>query len=341
MRKLLNALYVTTQGAYLRKEGLSVVVDIERETRARVPLHNLEAIVCFGNVLCSPFLLGACADAGLAVSFLTENGRYLAGVAGPAHGNVLLRREQYRRADDDALSAEIMRSVIAGKLVNSRCVLLRARREAEGPTPAIDRAESRLKQYTRKLAGASSADALRGYEGEAARSYFSAFGELVRRQRDTFAFARRSRRPPRDPINALLSLAYTLLYHDVTGAVQAQGLDPSVGYLHRDRPGRQGLALDLMEELRPWWADRLVLSLVNREQIKARHVEQAETGAVSLTDEGRKIFLTAYQERKHDELTHPFLGERVALGLVPHLQALLFARHLRGDLDAYPPFVWR
>lgn len=341
MRRLLNTLYVTTQGAYLRKEGETVVVEVEKETRLRLPLLNLGGIVCFGNVLCSPFLLGACAEAGIAVSFLTEYGRHLADMVGAPSGNVLLRREQYRRADDPAASTALARAFVAGKLANTRHVLRRASRENARDPAALEAAAEALTHRLRALADAPNVDTVRGLEGEAAARYFAVFGHLVVQQRDTFAFGDRNRRPPLDPLNALLSYLYTLLRFDAAAALAAHGLDPAVGFLHRDRPGRAGLALDLIEEFRAPLADRFALSLINRQQIQAGHFRTTETGAVLLTDDGRKELLTAWQKRKQDEIDHPFLGEKIPIGLILHAQALLLARHLRGDLDAYPPFEWR
>ncbi len=343
-KRLLNTLYVTTQGAYLRKEGETVVVEVERETRLRLPLLNLGGIVCFGNVLCSPFLLGACAEAGVAVSFLTENGRHLADVVGAPSGNVLLRRTQYRRADDPSASAALARAFVAGKLANTRHALRRAAREASpDDAPALDDAADAVGHRLRALAApALTTDAIRGLEGEAASRYFEVFPRLIApERRGDFPFGDRNRRPPLDRVNALLSYLYTLLRFDAAGALAAHGLDPAVGFLHRDRPGREGLALDLMEEFRAPLADRLALTLINRQQIRATHFRTSETGAVLLSDEGRKEVLTAWQKRKQDELEHGFLEEKLPIGLLLHGQALLLARHLRGDLDAYPPFEWR
>ncbi len=344
MKRLLNTLYVTTQGTYLRKEGETIVVEVERVIRLRLPLLTLGGIVCFGNVLCSPFLLGACAEAGVAVSFLTENGKHLADVVGAPSGNVLLRRVQYRRADDPATSAALARAFIAGKLANTRHQLRRAAREAHADDAAdIEAAADGIGHRLRGLATTGlGVDALRGLEGEAAARYFSVFGRLVApERRGDFPFGDRNRRPPLDPLNALISYLYTLLRMDAAGALAAHGLDPAVGFLHRDRPGRAGLALDLMEELRVPLADRLALTLINRQQVQARHFRTNETGAVLLGDDGRKEVLTAWQKRKQEEIEHPFLAEKLPIGLLLHAQALLLARHLRGDLDAYPPFEWR
>lgn len=338
MRRLLNTLYVTTQGAYLRKEGESVVVQIEKEERLRVPLLNLQGIICFGNVLCSPFLLGHCAKLQVAVSMLSEHGRYLGAFRGPTSGNVLLRPEQYRRCDDAAKTSVIVRSIVAGKVANARQVLLRAHRD-NGPSQALEDAAIHLRGTLKRLQDEKlPADSARGMEGDAARTYFGVFNELITQQGDAFVFKGRSRRPPMDRVNAMLSFAYTLLYHDVTGAVESVGMDPAVGFLHRDRPGRHGMALDLMEELRCFWADRLVLSIINRRQIGERDFDIAATGAVLMNEKGRKALLTAWQKRKQDEITHPFLDEKIPLGLLPSVQARLMARYIRGDTDAYPPF---
>lgn len=341
MRRLLNTLYVSTQGAYLRKEGEAVVVEVEKEIRLRLPLLNLGGIVCFGNVLCSPFLLGACAEAGLAVSFLTEYGRHLADVTGAPSGNVLLRRTQYRRADDLAASAALARAFVAGKIANSRHLLRRSARENARDPASLERVADTLGHRLRALGNTTELDQIRGVEGEAASQYFSVFGNLISQQHESFPFGDRNRRPPTDRVNALLSYLYTLLRFDAAAALTTHGLDPAVGFLHRDRPGRDSLALDLMEEFRAPLADRLALSLINRQQVQSRHFREMENGAVLLNEEGRKEVLTAWQKRKQDEIEHPFLEEKLSIGLLVHAQALLLARHLRGDLDAYPPLEWR
>lgn len=342
MKHMLNTLYVTTQGSYLRKEGETIVVEAEQQVRARLPIHNIGGLVCFGNVLCSPFLLGHCGENGVAVSFLSEYGKFLARVDGPQSGNVLLRREQYRRADDLAKSADLARMFVFGKLNNARTVLqrhLRDHPDAAG-NPTVEALVLRLQQQMLRLQNPLPLDEVRGMEGDAAHAYFGAFNGLLG-SRTGFEFHERSRRPPLDPVNALLSFLYTLLAHDCRSACEAVGLDPQVGFLHRDRPGRAGLALDLMEEFRPFLVDRLVLSLINRQQIVLKDFVVGETGAVLLKDDPRKLVLKTWQERKQDEITHPFLNEKMSVGLVPHVQAQLLARHLRGDLDAYPPFLWK
>jgi CRISPR-associated protein Cas1 len=343
MKKHLNTLFVTTQGAYLSKEGETVLVSVEQEKRLQLPIHTLGGIVCFGRVMCSPFLMGFCAENGVGMSFLTENGRFLARVQGPVSGNVLLRREQYRRADDPAFSAKMTRSILTGKIANSRTVLQRAVRDHGDKIarPALEQAITEMSERLKRLDRIDSLDALRGVEGETARGYFAVFDHLITCQKDGFFFKGRNRRPPLDNVNCLLSFLYTLLMHDVRSALEGVGLDPAVGYLHRDRPGRPGLALDLMEEFRPFFADRLALSLINLGQITAKGFRASETGAVTMKDDTRKEVLVAYQKRKQDEITHPFLGEKVSIGILFHVQALLLARLLRGDLDGYPPFIWR
>lgn len=343
MKRHLNTLFVATQGAFLAKEGEAVVVRVDRKAALRVPVHTLGGIVCFGNVACSPFLLGLCGERGVAVSFLTENGRFLARAHGFTSGNVLLRRAQYRAADDPDGSVQVARAVVAGKVANARAVLLRAGRDHPDRAPPAALAAS-IAVMERALAasrGAATLDTLRGIEGEAARAYFEVFNLLITAQKDDFVFHARSRRPPLDRVNALLSFLYAMLANDVRAACEAAGLDPAVGFLHRDRPGRPGLALDLMEELRPFLADRLVLSLINRRQVQASGFVVSPAGGVRMDDATRKAVLVAYQKRKQEEIRHPFLGESMSVGLLPHVQARLLARFLRGDLDGYPPFLWR
>jgi CRISPR-associated protein Cas1 len=346
MRHLLNTLYVTTQGAYLSREGETVLVRVDQEAKLRVPIHTLGGIVCFGQVSCSPPLMALCGERNVAISFLSEHGKFYARIQGPVSGNVLLRREQYRRADSEAFSAKIAQSVVVAKIANCRTVLLRAIRDhAENPqVPALEAAGVRLARLLDDSAlrgQAVALDAVRGLEGDAARTYFDVFDHLITAQKEDFFFSGRSRRPPLDNLNALLSFFYTLLVHDVTAALETVGLDPAVGYLHRDRPGRPSLALDLMEEFRPVLADRLALSLVNRQQIRGKGFKKTETGAVLMDDTTRKEVLVAYQKRKQEEIQHPFLGEKVEVGLLPFVQAMLLTRHLRGDLDGYPPFFWK
>jgi len=343
MRKMLNTLYVTTQGAYLNKEGETVVVNIEKETRLRLPIHTLGSIVCFGQVSCSPFLLGHCAQNDVAVSFMTSYGKFLARVQGPVAGNVLLRREQYRQADDLTASTRLARMFVLGKVANCRTILSRAMRDH---TEKVDvaRMEEIVNQYSRvsrKLLLEDDLDNIRGIEGRAANDYFSLFNYLIVSQKEDFVFAGRNRRPPLDRVNCLLSFLYSLLYHDVRSALETVGLDPAVGFLHRDRPGRLSLALDLMEEFRPLLADRLTLSLINLGQVRKKGFTVTESGAVLMDDDTRKTVLTEYQKRKQVEIEHPFLKEKMPLGMLMFAQAQLLSRYLRGDLDEYPPFIWR
>lgn len=344
MRRLLNTLYVTTEGARLRKDGENAVAEIDGAERGRVPLHMLGGVVVFGATSVSPPLIGALARAGITLVLLDRQGRFEARVEGPVSGNVLLRRAQYRASEQPD---EIVRSFVTAKIANQRTVLQRALRDhgaemVAGRRAAIKTAVERLEQILRRVAFMNEgANAMRGAEGEAANNYFAVFGDLVRSPDADIRFNGRSRRPPLDPVNALLSFLYTLLAHDCRSAAESIGLDPAVGFLHRDRPGRPSLALDLMEELRPVLADRLVLSLINRRQVRSSDFETCDGGAVLLTDTGRKTVLTAWQDRKKEERRHPFLDEMAPLGLVPYLQAQLLARHLRGDLDAYPPWFWK
>jgi len=320
-----------------------VVVEVERQERLRLPLHTLGGIVAFGNVLCSPFLLGLCGERGVQVSFLTERGQFLARVQGPVSGNILLRREQYRRAELPDAALAIAKNILTAKLANGRTVLQRSLRDhpesdADGQTA---KAIARLGHTLDTLDIISDREVLRGIEGDAAKLYFSVFDRMVTTEKDAFFMRERSRRPPLDNLNALLSFLYTLLAHDAEAACEGVGLDPQQGFLHAVRPGRPSLALDLMEEFRPVIADRLALSLINLRQVAGKGFKTTETGAVTMDDETRKTVLVAYQKRKQDEIRHPFLQEDVPVGLLLHVQALLLARHLRGDLDAYPPFVWK
>jgi CRISPR-associated protein Cas1 len=343
MKQHLNTLFVTTEGSYLAKDGQAVAVRREKQVVLRVPLHNLDGILGFGRVGASPALMAACAEAGVRLSFVDRHGRFRAAVMGFSPGNVLLRRQQYRAADDAARSLAIARHIVAGKITNARAVLLRGARDSgQSEAPGIlQGAAAKLATHIASTRQAASLDSLRGTEGEAAHLYFSAFPQLVTVDEPRFAFTGRSRRPPLDPFNCLLSFLYAMLAHDARSACEAVGLDAAVGFLHRDRPGRPGLALDLMEELRPFLVDRLALSLINRKQVPATGFVATASGAVEMDDATRRAVLVAYQKRKQDELTHPFLDEKVSIGLLVHLQARLLARHLRGDLDVYPPFLWK
>lgn len=342
MKHHLNTLFVMTPGAYLAKDGESVVVRIEREVRLRMPLINLGAIVTFGAVGCSPALMGACGEKGVAISFLSRSGRFLARVAGFTPGNVLLRREQYRRADEEPAAVAVARAMILAKTINMRHVLLRAAREGAAPDPLRTSAE-RIANMLDEIRAAHDLDRLRGLEGDASHCYFSVFNHMLGGacRGDGFEFRTRSRRPPLDRVNALLSFLYTMLTLDARSACESVGLDPQVGFLHRDRPGRPGLALDLIEEFRAPLADRLAITLINRQQVRAEGFAVAESGAVTMTADTRKVVLAEYQRRKQEPIVHGFLDEKTTVGLLIHLQARLLARHLRGDLDAYPPFVWK
>lgn len=344
MRRQLNTLYATTEGSWLHKEGANIVMEVDREVRARLPVHMLESLVCIGRISVSPQLLGFCSEQGITICYLTTQGRFLARVEGPISGNVLLRREQYRRSDNPTNCAAIVRNLLAGKIHNQRAVLARGWRDHGDritAVPAFQHALNRLKRIPQRLLIESDTDVLRGLEGEAAQAYFGVFDQLIRVDSPLLHFGGRNRRPPRDAFNALLSFLYTLLTHDCRSALETVGLDPAVGFLHRDRPGRPSLALDLAEEFRPLLGERLALSLINRKQLNERDFRLFDNGAVLLKEEARKIVLVAYQERKREQLQHSFLGEKVDIGLLPYLQAQLLARHLRGDLDAYPPFLWK
>jgi len=343
MKKLLNTLFVTLPDAYLALDGENVIVLRDDETLLRLPLHNVEGIVTFGYTGASPALMGACADRKIALSFFTKSGRFLADVAGIEQGNVVLRRTQYRAADDIFKSVAITKNILIGKLHNSRWVLERALRDHGVRIDAerIKAAALGIAESIDQLRRAETLESLRGIEGEAATRYFSVLDELILQSKEEFFFRTRNRRPPMDNVNALLSFAYSLLGNEMAAAIRGVGLDPFVGFMHRDRPGRRSFALDLIEELRAVFADRFVLSLVNKRQIVPSDFHTQENGAVRLTDDARKTFLNAWQLRKQEEIRHPFLGEKVEWGLVPHVQALLMARFLRGDLDEYPPFLWK
>ena len=338
MKKLLNTLYVQSQGSYLRQEGETVVVERDRTIVARIPIHTLSGIVCFGNVLCSPFLLGLCGERGVHVSFLTEHGRFLARVEGPVSGNVLLRVAQMKAASAPRQARDIAASCVAGKMLNARTILQRRLRD-HGDDEVCSHAVIELAGAVQQLRKAATTDEVRGVEGTAAARYFEAFNELIVAQREAFAIRNRNRRPPLDPMNALLSFLYTLLAHDCVGALESVGLDPQIGFLHALRPGRPSLALDLMEEFRAPLADRMALSLVNLQQLGPKDFKVSESGAVEMSEAARKTVLLAWQKKKQETILHPFLGEKVEIGLLPYVQALLLARHLRGDLDAYPSFL--
>ena len=339
MKKLQNSLYITKQGAYLHKERETLVIEVEKEKVMQVPIHAIQAIYCFGNVMVSPFLMGFCGENGVHLAFCTEYGRFLGRLQGKQSGNILLRQAQYKVAEMQP--EPIARNIIAAKISNSRAVLYRRLRN-HGDNEAVEQAIKQLHSSLRRLERMESLDQIRGIEGEAAATYFGVFNQLIQPSvQADFQFNGCNRRPPRDPINALLSFLYSVVGNDISAALQGVGLDPQMGFLHQTRPGRDSLAQDVLEEFRAWWVDRLVLSLINRKQLKAKDFIIEASGAITLKDDARKVVLVALQNRKQETIKHPFLNEDVPIGLLPHVQALLLARHLRGDLAEYPPFVPR
>ncbi|WP_448534633.1 type I-C CRISPR-associated endonuclease Cas1c [Parathermosynechococcus lividus] len=343
MKPILNTLFVQTQGTYLRLDHETLKLEVEKEVKFQVPLHHLGGIVLFGNVLVSPYLIHKCAEDGRGVVWLTEHGRFKGRLVGSTTGNVLLRQALYEATSSQLKSLAVAQHLVAAKLQNARNVLLRAARETTNMAErqSLQAAGKNHADSLTKVSQAESIDFLRGIEGIAAKAYFSVFGLMVRQQRGLFTFTGRSKHPPRDPLNALLSLAYTLLTNDYVGACESVGLDPQMGFLHSLRPGKPSLALDLVEELRPIFADRLVLTLINRQQIKPEDFIERPGGTIYLNDEGRKTFLAAYQKRKQEEVMHPILEQRIPWGLIPHVQARLLARYLRGDVSSYQPFILR
>lgn len=343
MRQMLNTLFVTSEDVYLSLDGENVVANRGGAAVARYPLHTLQTIVSFSYSGASPALMGACAKRNIGLAFCTPGGRFLARISGQTHGNVLLRRTQYRVADDPGESCRAARMMILGKVYNARWSVERTRRDhalrIDGER--FEAVSQQLYGLLPQIAAETALDSLRGLEGAAAASYFSVFDDMILQGKETFFFRERSRRPPVDAFNAMLSFAYSLLTNDCASALESVGLDAYVGFLHRDRPGRVSLALDLMEELRPCFADRFVLTMVNNRVIKPDNFDFRENGTVFLSDSGRKIFLQKWQERKRETITHPFLNEKMSWGLVPYVQSLLLARYLRGDLDDYPPFLWK
>ena len=343
MKQLLNTLFVTSEDIYLSLEGENILANREKAVIARYPLHTLQTIVSFSYSGASPALMGACAQRGIGLAFCTPQGRFLARTCGESNGNVLLRREQYRIADNPGRSCEIARNMLFGKLSNSVSCIHRTLRDHAPRVEncGLEDASRKVKELLPLILEAPDPEALRGLEGVGAAAYFGVFDHLLLNRKEYFFFHGRNRRPPLDRVNAMLSFAYSLLAHDCASALESVGLDAYVGFLHRDRPGRESLALDLMEELRPCMADRFVLTLVNNRMVRPEDFQVQDSGAVLLTDEGRKKFLKAWQERKRDSLTHPYLGEKMSWGMVPYVQSLLLARYIRGDLDAHPPFLWK
>lgn len=336
MKKLLNTLYITRQESYIHKDRETIVVKNGDTKLGQFPALTVGNILCFGQISVSPFLMGYCGEQGIGLAFYTEYGRFLARVQGKQTGNVFLRRAQYRWADDPVKSVSIARLMVGAKIANCRAVLMREIRN-HGDNAVIQSASNRLQGSLRRVEHAVDVPEVMGIEGEAANVYFGVFNELLRGS--GFDFSGRVRRPPTDPVNALLSFVYSLISNECASALQGVGLDPYVGFLHQDRPGRASLALDLLEEFRASWADRFVLTLINRGQVRRSDFVQEASGAVRLTDDARKTLLTAYQERKQTQIQHPYLGESVNVGLLPHCQAMLLARHLRGDTEYYPPYL--
>lgn len=343
MKKLLNTLYVTIPEAYLAREGENVLIRADNEIKFRVPVHNLEGIVCFGFAGASPSLMQLCCERGVVLSFLTTYGKFMGRVTGRVSGNIILRRTQYRWTENEAIALRLAKRFVIAKIVNSRTILHRAVRDHPQvvDTELLTDVMKDLARMVKHVDKTKDLNVLRGLEGQAAHIYFSVFNQLILSQKEDFILTERNRRPPLDRINALLSFLYTLLTHEVVSALESIGLDPQAGFLHKDRPGRQSLALDVMEELRPHFADRLAVTLVNRNQVSAGGFIIKENGAVVMDDETRKEVLIAWQKRKQDKIMHPYLEEQVPLGLIPYIQAMLLARHIRGDIEDYPPFFWK
>lgn len=343
MRRLLNTLFILSEDIYLTLDGENIVAKREGQIAARYPLHTLQNVVTFSYLGASPALMGACAERQIGFAFCSPRGKFLARVCGGSAGNVLLRRTQYRAADDPVQSCQISRSMIFGKLYNARWSIERTRRDHGLRVDAerLSGASRQIRALLPQVREETSPEHLRGLEGVGASAYFGVLDDMILNNRETFRFQGRNRRPPLDPINALLSFAYSLLAHDCASALESVGLDSYVGFLHRDRPGRTSLALDLMEELRPCMADRFVLTQINNRVVNADDFLHMESGAVLMTDEAKRTFVKSWQEKKKEALTHPFLGEKLPWGMIPYVQALLLARYLRGDLDSYPPFLWK
>lgn len=343
MRKLLNTLFITSEDAYLSLDGETVCVEIGKQKAGQFPMHTLEGIICFSYRGATPALMGACAQRGINLAFYTPYGKFLCRAAGASQGNVLLRKRQYRVSDAPDESCFIAKDFILGKIFNCRWCIDRTLRDHELRVDAekCRNAISFLTKGMERIQAETDLDSLRGIEGECASVYFGVFDELILNQKEDFVFQGRNRRPPLDCVNAMLSFGYSMLANDCAGALEGVGLDSYVGFLHRDRPGRKSLALDLMEELRPVFVDRFVLTLINNRQMQGNYFQTLGSRAVTFTDDGKKKFLTAWQERKREQITHPYLKEKISWGLVPHIQALLLARYLRGDLDGYPPFLWK
>lgn len=339
MKKHLNTLYITSDDAYVRKERETFVVEVNNEKVFQAPIHSIENIVCFGFKALTPALMGFCAENSVGISYLSEHGKFLARVSGAQQGNVLLRKAQYAISDNEFESLKIARPVVAAKVANYRHLLLRHQRNhPDETTDAVDLAATTMGQRLSEIQKAETLDELRGHEGECASLYFAVLSSLITSQREDFTFTGRTRRPPLDPANALLSFLYAILANDVRSALETTGLDSQVGFLHQLRSGRPSLALDIMEEFRAYLGDRIMLNLINLKQVTRQDFEIRESGEVRMSDDARKTVITAYQKRKQEEIVHPFLGERMTIGLLPHVQAQLLARYVRGDIPEYPPF---
>lgn len=343
MRKLLNTLYVTSPGSYLSLDGENIVVLRDEEQILRLPLHNIEGVIAFGYTGASPALMGACASRNISITFLTPSGKFLARVVGETYGNVVLRKTQYRISENEEQALKIAKNIIMGKIINSRNCIIRTIRDYKMrvDVEALEKASTKLKESIVCVRTCRSHAELRGIEGEAAATYFGVFNEMILQQKEDFHFNGRNRRPPLDNINAMLSFLYTIVGQNVASALETVGLDPYVGVMHTDRPGRISLALDLLEELRSVFVDRFVLSLVNKKLVQKQDFVRKENGAIQMTEDAKKLILSQLQKKKQDIITHPYTGEKIEWGLVPYVQALLLARHLRGDLEEYPPFLWK
>lgn len=345
MKKLLNTLYITTENNYLHRDGDTIVVQSQEGNKVRFPIHNLESIICFGPVSISSPLMQLCGERGVYITLLSQYGKYYSRIEGPISGNVLLRRKQFKLVDDEIISLNTSKSIIIAKVMNSRNILLRALRDCkdynQNQVVEIQKTIDYMYFLIHKIETSSSFDTVRGIEGEAARKYFEVFNNLILSQKEDFVFCSRNRRPPLDNVNAMLSFVYTLLAHDTCAALQSVGLDPAVGFFHVERPGRPSLALDLMEEFRAYLGDRLVLSLINRKQVKGKGFIKTESGSIQMDNTTRKTLIEAYQKRKQEEIEHPFIKEKIKIGLIPYVQSQLMARFIRGDLEAYPPFFVR
>ncbi|WP_130811759.1 type I-C CRISPR-associated endonuclease Cas1c [Olsenella sp. Marseille-P4559] len=343
MRRLGNTLYILSDDLYLTVDGMNVVAKRQGAEMGRIPLHTLASIYSFSYMGASPALMGRCADEGIELAFFTSSGRFLADVAGMPHGNVLLRQRQSLMSQNREQCLVVSKNFILAKVFNSKWVLERCIRDhgMRVDVDSLKRASQMLSSSLRALKSCSSIESLRGIEGDAAAEYFAVFNELVLNTDKAFEFRGRNKQPPLDPVNAMLSLFYTMLSLDCSSALRGAGLDPYIGFMHTDRPGRRSLALDCMEELRPILVDRFVLTVINNRTIKAKHFETRENGEVRLTDDGRKVLFDAWQEKKREVVTHPFLHEKMPYGLVPYVQAQLLAQYVRGDIDGYPPFMWK